>query len=97
MTFRLFSVILLSGLFLSSGSAFAGKEDKVLIRHTPPSEKSNGKSHIDTDEITGEGYVVLEVSLAAAISHVTQHEGDCLEDPQLALALDLESCQPLEE
>jgi dihydrofolate reductase len=68
--FAVISTVLMS----ATGLVFAGpgeKNTKVVIEHTPPSDNNHGPAFED-------GSVELEVSVPAAIAHITNHDGDCV-------------------
>ena len=89
MKIKLLASLFLAAIMSASGFAVAGPGDKgkgsVTIEHTNSSED-------------GEGSVEITVSLIAAISHLTKHDGDCVvayEDHLLDGAFEL--CDPVVE
>ena len=71
MKIKLLSTVFATLILSMSGSVYAGPDDKgkVVIEHKSPSDKGKGAAE--------GGSVELEVSVAAAMSHIERH-GDCI-------------------
>ena len=81
----LFSIFVSALVATTSGFVVAGPGDKgkggLVIEHTNGSDEGNGS-------------VLIDVSLPAAISHLDKHAEDCVVEDEDDLIDDAENCEP---